>query len=226
MNKHLVITIVSIISSSVGGYFGWHFAKKKYEHLADVEVASIKTFYENKLITIGAKLPQTKQEDTPETNKAIIKNTTNMPLDQFTDQDKKTFYDYSKKYRSADQPDRIPGGPETDRIIYDKGEKDPNAPYIIDPNEFKESNYETTTLFYYKDRVVADDDYNVITDIIGTIGDEALETFGRYEEDAVYVRNDILGIDYEILLDERSFYKIAPSSALAAIRAGNNTPEE
>jgi len=85
--------------------------------------------------------------------------------------------------------------------------------------EFNESNYETKTLFYYADKVLADDDYQILDDVKGNIGDDALTQFGVYADDAVYVRNDILGIDYEILLDEREYFKVSPSSRQ---RSGGN----
>ena len=85
-----------------------------------------------------------------------------------------------------------------------------NKPYVITPEEFSEGEYNTVTLNYYTDRVLADDDYNVVKDIKGTIGEEALNAFGLYEEDVVYVRNEKYQIDYEILLDERAFCEVAP----------------
>ena len=41
---------------------------------------------------------------------------------------------------------------------------------------------------------------NVIEDVEGTVGKKSLKHFGEYEEDSVFVRNDDLETDYEILL--------------------------
>ena len=41
-----------------------------------------------------------------------------------------------------------------------------------------------------------------------TIGKSSLTRFGEYEPDSVFVRNDRLKCDYEILLDERSYAEI------------------
>ena len=38
-----------------------------------------------------------------------------------------------------------------------------------------------------------------------TVGEDFEEHFGDYEEDSVFVRNDELGLDYEILRDMRNF---------------------
>lgn len=82
-------------------------------------------------------------------------------------------------------------------------------PYVISPEEFGElENYETVTLTYYADGVVADDcDYRV-EDADDIIGIGSLEHFGEYEDDSVFVRNDRLKCDYEILRDPRLYSDI------------------
>ena len=51
-------------------------------------------------------------------------------------------------------------------------------------------------------------DNNVISSYIGLIGPKALNSFGQYQEDTVFVRNDKLKTDFEIILDAREFSKI------------------
>lgn len=43
------------------------------------------------------------------------------------------------------------------------------------------------------------------TEIQQSIGFESLGHFGEYEDDSVFVRNDRLKTDYEILLDEENY---------------------
>ena len=38
-----------------------------------------------------------------------------------------------------------------------------------------------------------------------TIGKDSLTHFGEYEDDSVFVRNDRLKVDYEILMDQRGY---------------------
>lgn len=83
-------------------------------------------------------------------------------------------------------------------------EDDKMRPYVISPDEFGEKDYKMETLTYYNDRVLADRWDEPIENPEELLGDEALGSFGEYEDDAVYVRNDALKIDYEILLDTRN----------------------
>lgn len=83
---------------------------------------------------------------------------------------------------------------------------DANKPYVISPEEFSDIwEYDTISLTYYADKVLTDDEDEVIEDIEGTVGAYSLERFGEYEDDAVYVRNDRLKCYYEILKDLRNY---------------------
>jgi hypothetical protein len=95
---------------------------------------------------------------------------------------------------------------------YDKGavnkedEEYDRKPYVIPPEEFDTiTGYDIVSYTYYADGVLVDDDENVVTDIDERIGSDALKTFGMYEDDSVFVRNEKLKIDYEILADTRKF---------------------
>lgn len=86
-------------------------------------------------------------------------------------------------------------------------EDEMDKPYIITPEEFSDSDYFTETLSYWADGVVTDIDDEPLTDdqIEDLIGEDSLSHFGEYEDDSVFVRNDRLRIDYEILADTRRY---------------------
>lgn len=87
---------------------------------------------------------------------------------------------------------------------------DNKKPYAITPDEFGElDEYDTVSLVYYADKYLATYDGEIIEDIEDTIGFESLNHFGDYEDDTVFVRNDVLKHDYEIMQDESNFEDIA-----------------
>lgn len=82
----------------------------------------------------------------------------------------------------------------------------PKDIYVISPKEFGEiDDYERITLTYYSDKVLTDEDDEIIDDIDDTVGEDFADHFGEYEEDSVYVRNDVRNCDYEILMDLRRY---------------------
>lgn len=82
-----------------------------------------------------------------------------------------------------------------------------NDKYVIAPENFggEDDEYEQVSLTYYADDILTDIAGNIIDNVDELIGKESLNTFGEYEDDSVYVRNETLGIDYEILRDLRNY---------------------
>lgn len=90
----------------------------------------------------------------------------------------------------------------------EKEVKNMTKPYVISPDEFGENDYETHSFTYYADGVLTDDFDEVIEDIEHTVGTDSLTRFGEFEDDSVFVRDDEMKCDYEILLDERKYSEI------------------
>lgn len=89
-------------------------------------------------------------------------------------------------------------------------DKDMNndKPYVIPPDEFGECEYAEVSLTYYADGVVTNDSNKIIGNVDELIGADSLSHFGEYEDDSVFVRNDKLRIDFEILKDYRNYSEI------------------
>ena len=89
-------------------------------------------------------------------------------------------------------------------------EEDKPAPYVISPDEFGGvEEYEKISLSYYADGILADDDDEVMENADEIVGLDSLTHFGEYEDDSVFVRNDVMKCDYEILLDHRNYKDVA-----------------
>lgn len=89
---------------------------------------------------------------------------------------------------------------------------DSERPYVISPDEFGEDEeFETETLFYHADGVLTDSRLNVIENIDEIVGIDPSDHFGEYEDDSVFVRNEALHVEYEILRDIRNFADIEAS---------------
>lgn len=91
--------------------------------------------------------------------------------------------------------------------LTDLYKKPADEPYIIFPDEFGEfDDYETTSLIYFADEVLTDGDEYEVDNPEELVGKEALMVYSQeYGDDSVYVRNDKLKTDFEILLDLRNY---------------------
>lgn len=91
---------------------------------------------------------------------------------------------------------------DTESADDDVTEDKDDLPYIIEPEEYgNKVENECTVLMWYGDDILTDT-YGVnVDDIENTVGREFIDHFGENPEepDVVYVRNDRLEMDYQIL---------------------------
>lgn len=79
---------------------------------------------------------------------------------------------------------------------------DCDMPYVISPDDFGEiEDYERISLVYYSDGILTDENNVPVDDVENTVGRDSLTHFGEFEDDSVFVRNDRMKCDYEILKD-------------------------
>lgn len=92
-------------------------------------------------------------------------------------------------------------------------EENPDKPYIIHVDEFEEgeASHERAVLTYFEedDVLVDDQELPTIPDVDGTVGEDNLSQFGHGSNDknTLYVRNERLGLDFEITRHEGSYTK-------------------
>lgn len=86
---------------------------------------------------------------------------------------------------------------------------DHTKPYVITEEEVDAyMNYSITQWNYYADGVLTDENNEVVEDVSTTIGKEAFEHLKKTSESAIYVRNDLLELDYEILKNKMTYAEL------------------
>jgi hypothetical protein len=175
---------------AVGAGATWKFVKTRYEKIAQEEIDSVKEVYSNREYhEIGA--TTTEEESDEESSEPLG---TNVKPDLAEYAAKVLGLGYATKNETT--------------IKEDKDDMSEMKPYVITPEEFDEyEGYEAVSLTYYADGVVTDEDDEPIPekDFDYLFGKESLTHFGEYEEDSVFVRNDRIKADYEILRDLRNY---------------------
>ncbi len=196
MNNKITSFMIFIFGAAVGSVVTWQYTKKKYEQIAQEEIDSVKETF--------SKLKEVKSKD----NESEENNNTRTIVERAKDKPsiveyaallrKKGYTNYSD-IDSLSEDSNVSEEEVDENMINDK-------PYVISPDEFGEfDDYDVISLTYYADQVLADENDELVEDIEETVGFESLNTFGQYEDDSVFVRNDRLKCDYEILLDQRKY---------------------
>lgn len=178
MNDKLSSVIIFCGGVFIGGFLTWDFFKTKYEKIANEEIASVKETFEHR-------------EHRPDNNYKVEEELKGNDA-YINIIDSNSYRNYSNTAIETDKK----GG---------TADMELKQPYVITPEQYEDNvDYTKVSLTWYNDEVLEDDWGNVL-DPDDVIGSDALKTFGQYEKDSVFVRDDDEQIDYEVLLDTRSY---------------------
>lgn len=183
----------------VGTAATWFGAKRYWQQVADDEIESMKEWLARRV-----EEQDKKQGRTPDPEANPVSPSKKPDLMEYAAMVKELGYtDYSRTNEKQEEPEKE----EVDEWMDDKV-------YVIKPEIFgEEDGYEEASLTYYSDGVLCDEQDNVIEDVGSMVVPDFAEYFGVYEDDAVYVRNEHVKTDYEILADSRKYrdlYDIKP----------------
>lgn len=186
-----------VAGAAIGSVVTWKLIEKKYKDLADEEIESVIETFKNRK-------PRITKDEVKETVEKVINK---------RKESKETVEDIvtAEGYSIENEEEETEEDDESNYTV----DVDPGVevivPYVITPEQFGEySEYGTKTLTYYADNVLTDEIDNPITseEMETMIGPDALDHFGEYEDDSVYIRDEMNEMDYEILKSEKTFSEI------------------
>lgn len=195
MNK-LGTVIAFLVGTAIGGMAAWRVANERYAKISEEDILSVKEAFRNREQKLKDEIEELKSklEVTECSEEEKVPSTI---LSTNEHQDKGDINEYVRmvnrtKYAHTSVPQ--------------KEDHSVEAPYVISPEEFGEMDgYTQISLTYFEDDDILSDENGVIIDDPEEIVGDALNHFGDYEEDSVFVRSDPKRCDYEILKDLRSY---------------------
>ena len=160
-----------------GTFAGAQIAKKKYEEIANEEIEEIRAYYKERE-------KEVKEVEDP--------NAVEAPEEKSIEVEERKQYDNIIKrgnYMAVDE--------EEQNNVCDEA-------YPIDPSEFgNDGKNATETLTYFADGVLVNEVDEVVEDPDLVVGRHHIDIFNEFPDaTCVYVRNDLDGMDYEILKDD------------------------
>ena len=185
-----------VAGATIGSVVTWKLIEKKYKDLADEEIESVIETFKNRK-------PRITKDEVKETVEKVI-NKWKEPKETVEDIVAAEGY-------SIENEEEIDEDDESNYTVNVDNDIEVVNPYVITPEQFGEYNeYGTKTLTYYSDNVLTDEIDNPITseEMVTMIGPDALDHFGEYEDDSVYIRDEMNEMDYEILKSEKKFSEI------------------
>lgn len=185
-----------VTGAAIGSVVTWKLIEKKYKDLADEEIESVIETFKNRK---------------PRITKDNVKETVEKVINKYKEPKEIVEDIVTAERYSIENEEEIDEDDESNYTVNIDNDDTVITPYIIEPERFGEYNeYGTKTLTYYADNVLTDEIDNPITseEMVTMIGPDALDHFGEYEDDSVYIRDEMNEMDYEILKSEKKFSEI------------------
>lgn len=188
MNTNISKLFMFAVGAAIGSFSAWLYAKKHYEKIANDEIRSMREYFRKREKEL---LEDDETKDEPdsseeEKDKGIYSNII-----------KESGYVRYGKSSNQDESEEK-----------DKGDNVDDEPYVIRPDLFDTlDDYESMTLTYYADGVLADMFEVPIDDPDTLVGTDFVDCFNADEVDGdvVYVRNERKKTDFEIIEDLRNY---------------------
>lgn len=192
MNSKLINVLAFAVGAAIGSAVTWKIVKDQYERIVQEELESIKEAFSERPV-----VEQESTDDSSDDEEDQGQRSTQINWSDYEDLDEDDEDEDIKKYNVlVNQYNNEEGGVDS------VGTK----PYVISPYDYGElDDYYQIELTYYADGILEDDEYNIVDDIDELIGEDSLNTFGEYEDDSVFVRNERLRTDFQILKDLRTY---------------------
>jgi len=215
--------LIGALAGAAGGYFFCqHKMETKYNQIAEDEIAEMREHYQNKLVA----LENTATKDDPieeivrEKGYAFPPSSVEPPMAvtpptavveaaaEALEEEAPVIEAPVIQHRNVFEEARV-----VDHWDYhkEKAQRSPMKPYVIHIDEREATDYDEGTLTYYEiDDVLC----NELDEVIGAgaerdlvIGEANLDKFGHGSNDAhiVYIRNDRLESQYEVVLSPNSY---------------------
>ena len=182
--------LIFIGGAVTGSLVSWYFTKKKYETLAENEIAKMREGYrkKNKELAERARI----KPDISEVTKDRF--TIHQEDVDLAEKEENLIAKYAEESEPTGEENISPN----DDIIE-----------FIDDGEFASMNgYEKVNLVLYEDDVLANEISDDIVLVEDTVGQQAIDDFKHYNPEAFYVRNNQLMTEYEITRDHRTYEEV------------------
>ena len=213
MNKTLCNVLLVTVGAAIGSLVTWKVVKTKYEQIAQEEIDSVKDEYKRVMDLQRKEVELYRNKQTAIQNESE-ESSEKQDDEYYPDDDERGFtasekeqieyYKLTSRYRKTEETDDDKTNKEGDEEEEDLVQY-VNGPYVISPEEFgDEPSFSTQPLDYFADGVLADG-WGIELDLDETIGEDAIDHFGDYVDDIVYVRNERTEIDYEVTRDPRTY---------------------
>lgn len=183
------------LGATIGGITTYIVTRDKYETIMNEEIEEIRNYYKDKYEKEDKKDEVTREEVIKEKvdYREIVREYVTNQVDEEDECDDEN----DDHYTIMESRDLTNG------VDFEESKE-------INSWEFGEQPlYETETIILYSDGVATDDLGDIVDDLEEKIGEDKLRDFIESEDEQLFIRNDILRMDYEIVKDDWKYSELS-----------------
>lgn len=180
MRNTLSKFLIFTAGTAIGSVVTWKIVRDKYESTIQAEIQAIRELYANDNIKSSSEEDRTEESDEEEQEE--YKNVI----------DKCGYVQYSDKKEEQKE-----GYNDMNRGIY-----------VIDQDDWDDNDYDKESVYCFADGVIANEMEEEIENADELVGPDAAQWLDESGNDWVYIRNDRLETDYEVLRDIRRYSEV------------------
>ena len=199
MNTRLSNTLAFTVGVAAGALVTYILIKKHFKKIADDEIDTMREYFQNKRAEEANALEE--EPDEAEVKEARDER----------QEDKPNIREYASLIKKENYTNYSDTATDKKKEV-----DDVEKPYVITPEEFGELDYSTISLTYYSDDVLTYESDELVEDVDDIVGADFAEHFGEYEDDSVFIRNDRMKTDFEILVDKRNYSDVVETNPHSA----------
>ena len=199
MNTRLSNTLAFTVGVAAGASVTYILIKKHFKKIADDEIDTMREYFQNKRTEEANVLEE--EPDEAEVKEARDER----------QEDKPNIREYASLIKKENYTNYSDTATDKKKEV-----DDVEKPYVITPEEFGELDYSTISLTYYSDDVLTYESDELVEDVDDIVGADFAEHFGEYEDDSVFIRNDRMKTDFEILVDKRNYSDVVETNPHSA----------
>lgn len=218
MNKGIIAALSFVAGALAGGVGVYYYTKKQYDEKMNNETKELKEYYDRKyqlaldnfqgrVALYGQAEALIKEhEDKKKAKAKEAASKTSEKATEPTNRDKEAYENVVKTdYNAVSTPPK-----KATTTKKKKKTETSKEPYIITFEEYEADRKHDKRIITYLDRedMIVDEEYEPAEDGLEWVGRDNLENLElSNDEDVVYVRNDAMGTDFQVVINVTSTYE-------------------
>ena len=175
---------VFAVGAAIGSAVTYKYLKTKYDDILNEELESMREYYAEKYDDKDDDDAEEEQEVETEPVESDVMN------------------DIRRSYAAIAKSSGYIDSAAAQKI------EDVDKPYAIDADDYGEyEDYELVNLTYFSDKILADDNGEIIDGVDDVVGANFYDLFPD-DEDTLFIRNDKIMCDFEILKEYRTYDEV------------------